>query len=216
MKMPIRARLYAWGVVAAGAAVLAAAMASWTPGRPSLLFLYLMLTILVSWLKLRLPGLEGTFSVNFVVLLFGVAHFTLPETALAACVGGVIQSTCNTKNRPAMIQVLFNMANFTLSAGICFLAVRLALPFGLDGYAPAKLAMIACVYFIVNTLFVSGVLSLLQGKRLVEVARAWYVWSFPYYLIGAVLVGLIPLPGRALHAEAALILVPLISLVHFF
>jgi hypothetical protein len=42
------------------------------------------------------------------------------------------------------------------------------------------------------------------------------VWSFPYYLIGVTLVGLIPAPGHPVSGEAWLILAPLIYLVHFF
>jgi hypothetical protein len=42
------------------------------------------------------------------------------------------------------------------------------------------------------------------------------VWSFPYYLIGVALVGLLSSPGRAAPGEAWLVLLPLIYLVHFF
>ena len=44
----------------------------------------------------------------------------------------------------------------------------------------------------------------------------WYVWSFPYYLIGITLVGLIPALGASSDPEAWLVLVPMIYLVHFF
>ena len=214
--MPFRPKLYAYGVIAAGAALLAGAIVRWSPPRPSSLLVYLLFTVLVSWVKLRLPGMEGTFSVNFVVLLFGVTHFTLPETVLAASLGAVIQTTCNTRNRPTVVQVLFNIANFTLSAGACYLVLQMAQPWGLQRYAPARLALIACVYFVVNTMLVSGILSLLQGQSLLAVVRAWYVWSFPYYLIGVALVSFLPVPGQALQAEAPLVLIPLIWLVHFF
>jgi hypothetical protein len=83
-------------------------------------------------------------------------------------------------------------------------------------YLPAVIAVVACAYFVVNTVLVSGVLSLVQRKPLAEVCGQWYAWSFPYYLIGVTLVGLIPAPGQTVSGEAWLILAPMIYLVHFF
>jgi hypothetical protein len=83
-------------------------------------------------------------------------------------------------------------------------------------YMAAVMAVVACAYFVVNTVLVSGVLSLLQSKPLAEVCGQWYVWSFPYYLIGVTLVGLIPGPGHTVSGEAWLVLLPMVYLVHFF
>jgi hypothetical protein len=112
--------------------------------------------------------------------------------------------------------VLFNIGNVAISVGICFMLGRVSLAPGMTRCLPAVLAAAAGAYFIVNTVLVSGVLSLLQGKRLAEVCSEWYVWSFPYYLIGVALVGLLPFGGRAVSGEAWLILLPLVYLVHFF
>jgi len=103
-----------------------------------------------------------------------------------------------------------------VSMGACFYLVRVWLAGGLEHYLPAVIALAAAVHFIINTVLVSGVLSLLQGKRLAEMCSQWYVWSFPYYLIGVAVVGLFPGPGRAVSGEAWLILLPLVYLVHFF
>ncbi len=78
------------------------------------------------------------------------------------------------------------------------------------------MALVACVYFAVNTSLVSGVLALVAGKRLAETSEAWYLWSFPYYLIGSTLVGLLSISAETRHLEGWLILAPLLYLVHFF
>ncbi len=65
-------------------------------------------------------------------------------------------------------------------------------------------------------MLVSGVLSLLQGKPLRLVCQQWYVWFLPFYLIGAVVVGLLPLSDHVPAPEGWLILLPLLYLVHFF
>ena len=84
------------------------------------------------------------------------------------------------------------MANLILSIGLCFLVAHGLAGRGLPGHQPAVLALIACVFFVINTVLVSGVLSLLQGSPMKEVCQQWYLWSFPYYLIGAAVVGLLP------------------------
>ena len=216
MNMPKSAKFYIYGVIAVGTALFAGSVATLAPRRLSGWLLYLALAMLASSLKLRLPGLTRTYSLSFLFLLYGVSHYSLPEVLIAGCAGALVQSLCNTRNRPSVAQVLFNMANLVISAGLCFLAARVVLASGLDQYRPAVMALIAFVYFLVNTVLVSGVLALLEGRSLSAVSRDWYVWSFPYYLIGAALVGMVPSPGRAIPGEAWLLLMPLVYLVHFF
>lgn len=210
------AKLYISGVVAAGVVVFAASLASWSSPRPLYWLLYLMLTASSSLLKLRLPGMSGTYSLNFLFLLYGMARFTLAETLVAGCAGAVVQTLWNSRKKPQPVQILFNMANLVVSVALCFLAVRALETTDFYQYRPAVLALVAFVYFAVNTVLVSGVLALLQGKRLLEVCREWYLWSFPHYLLGAALVGLITVPGGSLHGEAWLVLLPLVYLLHFF
>jgi len=212
------AKVYIYSVIAAGACVLAGALANWSSPDPLLWTIYLILSVLAAVVKLRLPGMEGTYSLGFLFLLYGVAHFSLPETLLAVGAGAVAGSLLNTKKRSSAVQVLFNTANLMISVGACFFLARVCLASGMRQYLPAVVAMVACVHFLINTAVVSGVLSLLQGKRLGEVYGQWYFWSFPYYLIGVALVGLFPSPGRAVAVpgEAWLVLLPLVYLVHFF
>jgi hypothetical protein len=209
------AKVYIGSVIAAGGVVLAASLAAWISPDPFKSAIYLALAVIAFVVKLRLPGLDGSYSLGFLFVLYGVAHFGLSETLLAACAGAVATSLFHTKTRSSLAQVLFNIGNVAISVSTCFLLSRVWLASATQ-YQPAAIAVAACAYFIVNTVLVSGVLSLLQGKRLAEVCSAWYVWSFPYYLIGVALVGLLPSKGRVVPGEAWLILLPLVYLVHFF
>jgi hypothetical protein len=214
--MPTKARLYIVAVVVAGAAPFAAALMNGFSPQLSVWVPYLVLAIVASLIKLRLPGVKGTYSLSSLCLLLGFGRFTLAEILVVAWAGAVVQSVCNTKDRPTIVQVLFNMANLTLSISVCFLVLRVLSTWGLDTYRPAVMALVACAYFVINTVVVSGILSLLNGKPLAEVCQEWYVWSFPYYLVGAALVGLIPLRSQPLRAEAWLVVLPLSCLIHFF
>ena len=148
--------------------------------------------------------------------LIGIAEFTLPETLIATCSGALIQCAWKAKNRLSIIQILFSMANLSISTGLCFVIAHRVLADGLQAYRPAVLALVAAIHFATSTVLVSGVLSLLNGQRLSDVYQKWYFWSFPYYLVGAAVVGLLPFSGRIAAPEGWLILLPLLYLVHFY
>ena len=63
------------------------------------------------------------------------------------------------------------------------------------------LAVAASFYFTADTLLVSGVLSLVQGKSLFAVWQQCYLWSFPYYLAGAAIAGLAVETDRAADGQ---------------
>jgi hypothetical protein len=210
------AKAYISTVIGAGALVLAYALSTWPSAVPGPWIIYTALAVLASVVKLRLPGMSGTYSLSFLCLLYGVAHFSLPEVLLAGCAGAVAQSLLNAKTRPNLIQVFFNAANVVVSVAASFVIARIWLAASISHYLPAVMALVACAYFVINTVVVSGILSLLHGKPLVEACSQWYVWSFPYYLVGVTLVGLAPAPGQKASGEAWLILLPALYLVHFF
>src|SRR6202034_406985 len=106
-------------------------------------------------------------------LLYGVAHFSLAEALIAGCAGAVAQSLLHARTRATLTQVLFNAANVVVSLGACFLIGRVWLAAGMAHYLPAVMAAVAFTWFVINTVLVSGVLSLLHGKPLGEVCAQW-------------------------------------------
>lgn len=214
--MPDKAKFYANSVIAGGGLVFVATMSHWASPNPQQFYTYLALTLLASIWKFKLPGIPGTYSASFLLTLIGLVAFTLPETVAAGCVGAIVQSVWKPKQRPSLVQILFSVANLVLSIGLCFLVARAASRYGLTAFQPATLALLAALHFFASTGLLSGVLSLLQGKRLRLVCQQWYVWYLPYYLIGAALVGLLPLSGSGPAPESWLILVPLLYLIHFY
>jgi len=203
-------------VIAGGVLVLGPALMNWESADPDAFAAYMAFALFSSMLKMKLPGLQGTYSLGFLFVLVGILHFSLPETLVVGCVGALVQSVWLAKTRPTPVQVLFNVGNLSLSIGICYKLAHGPLA-GLWGPSDAAgLTVVACLFFVINTGIVSGVLSLLQGKSLGEVSGEWYLWSFPYYLIGAIIVSLLPLSGKTVQPEAMLLLLPPLVLIHFF
>src|ERR1700752_595904 len=95
---------YIYSVIIGGALVLAGSLASWSTPNPWAWAIYLVLAVLAAVPKLRLPGMEDTYSLGFLFMLYGVAHFSLAETLVAACASSLAGSFLNTQKRSSLVQ----------------------------------------------------------------------------------------------------------------
>src|SRR5580692_8564956 len=53
---------------------------------------YLGIAVLASRLKVNLPGITGTMSVNFLFILLGILELSFSETLILGCVSILVQS----------------------------------------------------------------------------------------------------------------------------
>ena len=211
--MPYTARVYIVAVISAGLAVLAAGLWSWTQPNPVRLAGYLALAMIASSLKIRMPGVTGTFSLNPVFIFLTFAHVGFPSALLVGCAGVLVQSFWRPKRRPSLVQIVFNVSNVSISTGVAYLAHSgVQTRFGLaEPFAP--LAVAAAAYFIVNTALVSIVLAMVESKPVTSVWNTWLSWAFPYYVIGTILASqMAPLSSQARWGGAWLSLAGMIPL----
>jgi hypothetical protein len=215
--MPTTAKFYIGLIIALGFSLLSGCLLfqAQFPDLPRY-FSYLLLAVLASTLKVRLPGITGTISVNFLFILIGTADFTLAETLTMGCAAALIQCVWRAKRRPRLVQVLFNIAALGLSIGVAYEVSHRVLELARTDSLPALLALAASLYFISNTLLISGVLCLIEGKPLQKVWQQCYLWTFPYYLIGSAIAGLVAVSSRAVGWEVSLLILPLMYLVYLF
>src|SRR5438045_2631363 len=142
--MPKSARIYVSAIIAMGAVVCGGALLYSRPSLTMSLLVYLALSFAAGLLKLRLPGITGTYSVVFLPVLAGIAHFGLTVTLLAMIVGTLAQTLLRTQKRPTSTQALFNIANLSVSIGIAK-TLHDWLVSGADAYRPSAMAMAAAV-----------------------------------------------------------------------
>lgn len=188
--MPKRAKWYISAVVLAGTALLVATLVQPTQWTDPIRFgTLLTLAIVASVLKVQLPGTRGTMSVNYVLLLICAAELPLAQTVLIAILCGVVQRLWRAKTRPTSAQILFNGSSLALSA-----AAASFLPTVLDGgNKPVGFAIAAVAYFACNSLLVSVVSGLAGNHRIMAVWREYHFWTFPFFLMGAVIAAVITL-----------------------
>src|SRR6202166_2114909 len=212
--MSIRTKLFVGITVSVGMVVLGSALWHWQSADLARFACYVLVAILASGLKVQLPGIDGTMSVNFLFILLGVLELSLPETLVIGCTATLVQSVWQTRNRLDPVKVLFNVAGMMANAsaltyfGYHWLAQR----FGTN--KPILLMVAALVFFFANTLPISIVIALTEGKSSRKVWSECYFWSFPYYLVGAAAVGLVRLVNRAAGWETSLLVLPLIYWVY--
>ncbi len=191
MKMPARAKAY-WGlVVAAGLFWVVLALMHWPLERKDAwkLAIYVLAAISCSGMKIRLPGIFGTLSMNYVVVIFALLDSGLGAGLLAGLVSTLSQCILHPSSRPLWFQVVFSVAG--IPAPVFSAAFMLRSPYLLRADHSGCIALLAAslVYMGVNTITVAGIIGLTTGKRLMEIWVNSYLWTYPQYLVGGAIAG---------------------------
>lgn len=89
--MSLRARLFIGASAAFGMLALAYALWHWQTVDLTRFACYLLVAVLASGLKIQLPGINGTMSVNFLFILLSVLELNFPETLVLGCTATLAQ-----------------------------------------------------------------------------------------------------------------------------
>jgi len=207
------ARLFIGALALAALACFAFAALHWQSSDPIKFACYLALALLASSLKIKLPGINGTMSVNFLFILLGVLELSFGETLVIGFAAVFAQSYWRASNsRP--IHVIFNLSQLPLGTAVAFGVYRFASTHIPNGGRPLALLAVAIAYFAFNTLVMSVIIWLTEGKPLLKVWSECYFWSFPYYLVGAAIVGLVSFLNARIGWQAALLVLPPVFLIY--
>src|ERR1700733_13172551 len=148
---------------------------------------YMVAALLASPLKVSLPG--GTLSVNFLFTLLGILEMSFPETLLIGLLSTAGQFFWKPARRPRPVQLIFNLSQVTVSGAAAYGAYHFVCVHVLHGPGPLALVVAAVTHFAVNTLATSIIIGLTEGKPFSKVWTESYLWSFPYYMVGAAVAG---------------------------
>src|SRR6202789_272816 len=186
--MSLIAKIYVSAIVVIGAAFTVTELTHWGTQDFVRFLCYLALALFASRLKVSLPGISGALSVLFIFILFAIVDLSLPEALFIGCSAILLQCLWNYRERPKWHQVLFNLGSMAITvvaAGTVYHALSI------QGHVePAlRLVVTATVFFLMNTFPVAGAIALTERRSLRSVWRECYVWSFPYYVLGATIVG---------------------------
>jgi putative nucleotidyltransferase with HDIG domain len=212
--LPLKARVLVHATVWTGVAILAASAVGLRLADPFHLPAYLLLAIVASGLKLKLPGIDSSFSFISVFMMVAVLELTLPEAALSTCVGTLVQCYWHINRRPKPIQVMFSAASMMIAVSAAWVTYRFLSAGPLGSNLPVKLLVTGVTLFVMNTVPIAAIIAATEEKSTREVWKASYLWCLPYYLVGAAIAGILNLCYREIGWNTWLLVVPVVYSIH--
>lgn len=176
---------------------------------------YLLLTGIASGLKVVLPGFEATVSVNFIFFLLAICNLSLSEALAVGVTATIVQCYWKATARMRPLHFGFNLSQVVLAitaayGTFAFLSHRV-----LPGRTLIALLISTLVYFVFNTIPVATVVAISERKAPLTKWVETYFWTFPYYLIGAAVAGVMLLLNRLAGWELSILVLPAIFAIYY-
>jgi PAS domain S-box-containing protein len=186
----------------------------WQSDDLSRFFSYLCMALLASTFKVRLPGITGTMSVNFLFILISIPDFSFSETLAIGIAGTIVQCIWKPKARPKLIQIIFSVSSMAVAIAASYIVYHSPISQRLHHNPLVLLGLTASTLFILNTAQVTIVISLAEKKSAWTVWQECYSWSFPYYLVGAAMAGLFSAANRSFGWHISLLILPVVIFMY--
>ena len=210
--MPAKAKLLIYPWIVAGISLLVACVAvDFRFPEPARFVTCLALALLGSTFKIKLPRMQGTLSVNFVLALIAIAQMTLTEALIVGVLGTLVQCLWRTRTRPTAAQVAFNISTVVVSVTLAFEVLDALRN---SGALIPGLVVAALLFFIVNSGLVSLVLGLLNSQSAISIWRNCHRWAFPYYIGGAAVAVLVTVYSQVCGWRLAFAMLPLMYMLY--
>ena len=210
----IGARVFIAGLALAASFCFVLGFSHWQSSDPIKFVCYLTAALLASSLKVGLPGIEGTLSVNFLFTLLGILELSLPETLLIGLASTLAQFYWKPARRLQLVQLVFNLSQVTVSSAVAYGAYKIVVIYVLHAVGPLALLVAAVIHFGCNTAATSTIIGLTEDKPVVRVWGESHLWLFPYYMVGAALAGLVHFLNGHIGWQSSLLILPPIYLMY--
>ncbi len=175
---------------------------------------FLLMAIFSSRMRISVPGMPGTLSLNFVFVLFGLVDLSASETIVMGAVVTLVQCLWNTDRKARPAQVVFNTAAMAVAIAITE-DVYHSTWLSANAVDPTiRLAMSTCALFFLNTLPVALVIALAEERKFRAVWKECYFWALPYYLGGAAVAEALAYANKYIGYPTVLLTGPALYLIY--
>lgn len=213
--MLAKAKIYIAAVCAAGFFTTGSAiLLRWQSSDVPHFLTMLILAVASSGLRVKLPSIPGTLSAVFVFQFLAIISMTVSETVAIAWTAALAQSLWQSRKRTTLEQAAFNVSVVSLAAQAAYYIYHGLGPLFGEWEMAAGLLIGALAAFLVNTLAIATVIALIEGNKPLETWRKNYLFSFPYYLAGAALAGLLSIASRSFGWHTSLLILPVMYLFY--
>lgn len=211
-RLPVLAQIYLWSLGIAALVVFTYALAVWQRPVRTTFVLYLVAGIGASRLKVWFPGSMSTLSVSFLFILTSAIECSLAGTVLMGASVGVTQVCLASRSkRPLAVRAFFSGASFALCGAASYGVYHAG---WVSRNIPLGLLLSAVVFFVLNSSFVAGIITLTEGKSFVHLWRTNFLWLAPHYLVGGALAGLLRWCDLTFGWQGTVLVLPPIYLIY--
>ena len=210
MPKSFSARMFVALIVISGLLVLGDAVlnAKQVPIAKFLAFLFI--ACVAARLRIKLPGVTGTMSVNLPFILVAAAQMNTAEALAIGFISTFFQCLAKGKKFNG-VQVAFNCSAITLAVAATRL-IYAAPPVASAVSSPAlRLALAAAGYAMANTVPVAIVIGLSEGVSMLRTWLEMLQLSFPYLVASAGIAGLTLTLSHEVGWQVPLVVLPIMA-----
>lgn len=177
-------RIFVALMVIAGVVSVAGALRHGVQWHPYQAVTLIAIAAFTSRLRVKLPGVNGSMSVNLPFLLIAVASLSSFEAILAAAISAVAQTVPSDGASWKPIQMVFNTCMMAFASGTASLLARHSMS-GTRIASHLLLLGMPLVFLVGQTLPVSAIISLTDGGSLMKIWLGLVKLTFPYFVLSA-------------------------------
>ena len=202
-------------VVVSGAAVVAWAATHDKPANLSEFIPLLIISVLASRLRIKLPGLTGTMSMNLPFILIAVAQMSTVEGLGVGCLSTIAQCLPRAGKKFNWVQIVFNAASMALTVEATRLIYTSARLNSIVSSHPLLLSIAAAGFLVVNTVPVSIIIALTENKSVLQAWVTMFQLSYPFFLASAGIAGIALTASARFGWQVPLVVLPIMLLMFY-
>jgi len=206
---PKIAKLFIGLMAVGGLASLGYGLLETHPWHHSQFLVLLVIAVLASRLKLKLPGLNGNMSVNLPFILVAAVQLSLLEALLVGMASIVAQCFPKGGGKPQAVQMLFNLSTIAMAVGFAGRIFQQSWLSTASGASASRLLVLAgASFFLVQTVPVATIISLTEGGSALRIWSSICHLSFPYYVLSAGVTSLATAASHRIGWQIPLLVLP--------
>jgi hypothetical protein len=203
-----KARILVGLVVVFGVGILFQAPLTW--GRPAYgrFIGMLLVALFAARLKVSLPRITGSMSVNLPFILLALSELSLAEALVITAASTFVQCSWTDSGQQKPIKTMFNLGVTLMAAQAAWLTMQFTAP-----NSGLGLALGALAYLLLNTIPVAAIIVLTESGHLFRIWKQILQLTFPYFVLAAGVAALAKLATHAFAWYVPLLILPLMFLV---
>jgi hypothetical protein len=167
-----------------------------------------LVALFAARLKVSLPRITGSMSVNLPFILLALSELSLAEALLITAASTFVQCCWSESGQQTSIKTMFNLSVTLMAAYAAWLTMQVTAP-----NSGLGLALGALAYLLVNTVPVAAIIALTESGHLFRTWKQILQLTFPYFVLAAGVAGLAKLATHAFDWYIPLLILPLMFLV---